>query len=125
MKALGVPDMDIQIKRIYEPPSEDDGQRVLVDRLWPRGMSKEKAQLDQWAKELAPSTELRKWSGHDPDKWEEFRERYISELQDKSDEVQAFLDGLEGDKVTLLYGARDEEHNQAVVLAEYLRSVSG
>lgn len=116
--------MDIQIKRIYEPPSEDDGLRVLVDRLWPRGVSKEKAQLDQWAKELAPSTELRKEFGHDPDRWEEFRERYLAELEDQSDEVEAFLDGLEGDKVTLLYGARDEEHNQAVVLAEYLRSVS-
>lgn len=117
--------MQIQTKRIYEPPSEDDGLRVLVDRLWPRGVSKEKAQLDQWAKELAPSTELRKEFGHDTDKWEEFRARYISELQDKSDEVDAFLDGLEGDKVTLLYGAKDEEHNQAVVLAEYLRSLSG
>lgn len=117
--------LDIQIKRIYEPPSEDDGLRILVDRLWPRGISKETAHLDAWAKELAPSTELRKWSGHDPEKWEEFRRRYIRELDDHADEVRAFLnrfgDGGERGRITLLYGARDERHNQAVVLAEYLR----
>lgn len=121
--------MKIEIKRIYEPPSEDDGLRILVDRLWPRGISKETAQLDAWAKQLAPSTELRKWSGHDPEKWEEFRRRYIRELDDNADEVRAFLNrfGNGGDqrKMTLLYGARDETRNQAVVLAEYLRVVSG
>lgn len=114
--------MEIRIQRIYEPPSEDDGRRVLVDRLWPRGVSKQDAQLDAWAKELAPSTELRKWYDHDLDRWDEFRQRYLSELADESDQIDELLEDLGDGKITLLYGSKDEEHNQAVVLAEYLQS---
>ena len=107
-------------KRIYEPPEQSDGRRVLVDRLWPRGISKESAKLDEWLKDVAPSAELRKWFAHDPSKWAEFKRRYIEELKSK----EPIFDTLrtEGRKgvVTLLYAARDEEHNQAVVLRECL-----
>lgn len=110
----------IKLKRIYDPPTPDDGTRVLVDRLWPRGIAKDEARLDDWLKEIAPSDALRKWFGHDPAKWEEFRERYRRDLETKAE----LLDGLrklavEG-TVTLLYAAKDEEHNNAVVLKELL-----
>lgn len=110
----------IRIKRIYEEASEDDGLRVLVDRLWPRGLSKEKARVDQWEKELAPTTELRHWFGHDPAKWEEFLERYRAELRDKEEALSRLRQ--EGDEgvVTLLYAAKDEEHNNAVALKRYI-----
>ncbi|BCG89629.1 hypothetical protein MesoLj113c_57390 [Mesorhizobium sp. 113-3-9] len=112
---------DIAVKRIYEAPDEADGQRVLVDRIWPRGVSKEHAALALWLKEIAPSDELRKWFGHEPARWAEFRERYRVEL-DGNDEAVAQLRGLLGEgKVTLLYGAHDEAHNNAVALAGYLR----
>ena len=109
----------LHIKRIYEPPKRGDGARVLVDRVWPRGVSKDEAELDLWLKEIAPSTELRKWFGHDPERFAEFRKRYRDELKDK-DEAIAELAKLRPRNVTLLYSAHDEQHNQAVVLAEYL-----
>jgi uncharacterized protein YeaO (DUF488 family) len=111
-----------KIKRVYDPPEASDGRRVLVDRLWPRGISKEKARVDEWLKETAPSTELRKWFSHDPAKWAEFQRRYAAELKDK----EAVLDSLRAEArkntVTLLYGARDEERNQAVALKSLLEA---
>ncbi|MFT3886801.1 MAG: DUF488 domain-containing protein [Arachnia sp.] len=113
--------MNIQTKRVYEPAAEGDGFRVLVDRLWPRGISKDKAALDLWDKDVAPSAELRTWFNHDPARFPEFRTRYRAEL-DASGAATALLAQLNGhDRVTLLFGAHDEEHNQAVVLADYLR----
>ena len=112
---------DIAVKRVYEPPAEADGQRVLVDRIWPRGIAKKDAALALWLKEIAPSDELRQWFGHKPELWAEFRKRYWAEL-DQNKEAVAQLRGLLGDgKVTLLYGAHDEAHNNAVALAEYLK----
>lgn len=112
--------LDIRVKRVYEPSDPEDGYRVLVDRLWPRGVAKAKAHLDLWLKEVAPSTELRKWFGHDPAKWDEFRARYVRELRDQPEAVATLLDKARQGRVTLLYGARDTEHNEAVVLCEYL-----
>ena len=110
----------IRIKRVYEEPSEDDGLRVLVDRLWPRGISKANAKVDRWEKDLAPTTELRRWFGHDPAKWEEFLRRYRAELEGK-EEALARLRGEANDgTVTLLYAAKDEEHNNAVALKQYI-----
>jgi uncharacterized protein YeaO (DUF488 family) len=110
----------IRIKRVYDEPSADDGFRVLVDRLWPRGLSKEKAGVDEWLKDLGPSTELRKWFGHEVGKWPEFREKYRAELAGKSELWRPVVDRAGKRRVTLLFGARDEEHNQAVVLREFL-----
>ncbi len=113
----------IAIKRAYEPPTADDGCRVLVDRLWPRGISKDRAAIDHWFKELAPSTALRHWFGHDPDKWDEFQRRYHAELKTHKSAVEPLRQLLETEHtITLLFGARDETHNNAVVLAEYLRA---
>lgn len=111
----------ISVKRIYEPKSPSDGYRVLVDRLWPRGISKEAAAFDSWMKDIGPSNELRQWFGHDPAKWSDFRKKYRQELKSK----QAMLEELKGlakkhDTLTLVYGAKDEKHNQAVVIAELL-----
>ena len=108
-------------KRIYELASSDDGYRVLVDRLWPRGVSKEKAVLDEWAKDIASSTELRKWFAHDPAKYEAFTKRYINEVEQNPDTSAIIKKWYQQDKVTLLYGARDEIHNEAEVLCRYLR----
>ena len=108
--------MGIAIKRVYEAPAEGDGYRVLIDRLWPRGLKKEAVPMDVWAKELAPSTELRKWFGHDPALWDEFRQRYAAELADSADVWQALARRSAKEPMTLLYGARDEEHNDAVAL---------
>jgi len=113
-------EISIHIKRIYEDPSEDDGYRVLVDRLWPRGVSKEAAQLDEWNKEVAPSPELRKWFDHDPEKFEEFKKRYKGELTYKESELQQLIDRAEQDRVSLLYAAKDKIHNHAVVLQEFM-----
>lgn len=110
----------VRIKRIYEQASKDDGFRVLVDRLWPRGVSKEKAALDGWLKEVGPSDELRKWFGHDPARYEEFKKRYEKELRDNEAFVQLKDTVKKHDKVTLLYGAHDPEHNQARVLYDLL-----
>ncbi len=114
----------IQIKRIYDSASDDDGYRVLVDRLWARGVSKENARIDQWMKEIAPSTELRKWFGHEVDKWSEFKARYKKELSEKEDLLNE-IKNLEKEhkKITLLYSAKDTEHNQAVVLLSALKSM--
>jgi uncharacterized protein YeaO (DUF488 family) len=108
--------MGIAIKRVYEAPAEGDGYRVLVDRLWPRGLKKEAVSMDVRARELAPSTELRKWFGHDPALWEEFRHRYAAELTASASVWQALARRSTQEPVTLLYGARDEEHNDAVAL---------
>ncbi|MDZ4857951.1 MAG: DUF488 domain-containing protein [Candidatus Hydrogenedentes bacterium] len=113
--------MGIYIKRIYELPVREDGARVLVDRLWPRGVSKKKAKLDLWLKDIAPSTELRKWFGHDPDKWPEFKKRYRAELKEHTEavaELKAIAKKYKN--VTLLYGARDERHNEAIVIKELI-----
>ncbi len=110
--------MSIKIKRVYAEPNHEDGKRILVDRLWPRGLAKEKASVDLWLKDIAPSTELRKWFGHDPGKWDEFKKRYLSELKENSEAIQTLRDELKKGKVTLVYGAKDEEHNDAVVLQE-------
>jgi uncharacterized protein YeaO (DUF488 family) len=108
--------MDLKIKRVYEKPSKEDGFRILVDRLWPRGLTKEKASVDLWLKEIAPGTELRKWFGHDPDKWDEFRNRYLMELDQNKEQVNILNEHLKSGTVTLLYGTKDQEHNEAVVL---------
>ena len=115
--------MDVKLKRVYEAPSAEDGFRILTDRLWPRGISKEKAQLGVWEKAIAPSPELRKWFGHDPEKYEEFRKRYMEELagnEETAHFVSLVRDHLAEGPVTLLFGAKDTEHNQAVVLKEFL-----
>jgi uncharacterized protein YeaO (DUF488 family) len=112
--------MNIKIKRAYEPPSEDDGMRILVDRLWPRGLTKARASVDLWLKDIAPSTELRKWFGHDPGKWTEFKTRYRAELKKNGDRVALLKSKVQEGKVTLIYGAKDEEHNEAVVLRAFL-----
>lgn len=112
--------MNIQIKRVYEKPGKEDGKRILVDRLWPRGLTKEKAGIDLWMKEIAPSTELRKWFGHDPEKWNEFKTRYHRELKNNESQVSLLKEQLKKGTVTLVYGAKDEEHNEALVLTEWL-----
>ncbi len=112
--------MDVRIKRIYEAPAKDDGYRLLVDRVWPRGVSKEEAHLDGHSTDIAPSTELRKWFGHEPPKFSEFKTRYVKELKDQSEELDRIRSLAKKQRVTLLYGAKDEEHNQAVVLREVL-----
>lgn len=110
----------IKVKRAYDPVSSDDGYRVLVGRLWPRGVSKERAALDLWLKDIAPSTELRKWFEHDPAKWDEFQRRYWKELDEKPDVVETLRQRIREGPVTLIYSARDREHNAAVALKEYL-----
>ena len=112
--------MKIKIKRVYEKPSEEDGMRILVDRLWPRGLTKQKAAIDLWLKDIAPSTELRKWFAHDPEKWIEFRKKYLQELKDNKEQISIIKEHLKKEAVTLVYGAKDEEHNEAHVLEELL-----
>jgi uncharacterized protein YeaO (DUF488 family) len=112
--------LDIRIKRAYEQPSSADGTRVLVDRLWPRGLKKADAHIAQWLKEVAPSNELRKWFGHDPARWEEFRRRYEAELADKGDLLGELRELAKDGPLTLVYSAHDEAHNQAVVLRDRL-----
>lgn len=114
---------EVTTRRIHDPATGADGRRVLVDRVWPRGMRKEDAAIDLWLKDAAPSRELRQWFGHDPDKWPEFRRRYHAELDAKPEALQPLREFLErGERVTLLFAARDEQHNNAVALAEYLRN---
>ena len=110
----------IQVKRVYEKPSRKDGLRVLVDRLWPRGLTKERAAVKLWLKDVAPSTELRKWFGHDPAKWKQFQVRYRKELREKKDALELLKQKSEEHTVTLVYGARDKEHNEALVLKSVL-----
>ncbi|HBC05873.1 MAG TPA: DUF488 domain-containing protein [Aequorivita sp.] len=114
--------MDIQTKRIYEKPANRDGTRILVDRVWPRGVSKEDAKLDEWMKEIAPSTELRKWFDHKEERFDDFSKKYKKELEDHSGLVQQLLDKAKEKRLTLLYGAKDEKHNQAIVLKNYLEN---
>ncbi len=113
--------IEIRIARVYDDPAESDGARLLVDRLWPRGIAKADLRYDHWVREVAPSAELRNWFGHDPARWNGFRNRYIKELGSNPEAVGRCLDWCERGPVTLLYSAKDREHNQAVVLKDYLR----
>jgi len=113
--------VDVRLKRAYEPASAEDGYRVLIDRLWPRGISKKQAKLDEWAKELAPSSQLREWFGHEPSRFPEFRRRYIDELRADAPRLKELRRRARMSTLTLVYSAHDSEHNDAVVLAEVLR----
>jgi uncharacterized protein YeaO (DUF488 family) len=113
--------VDVRLKRAYEPASSSDGHRVLVDRLWPRGVSRRRARLDEWDRELPPSTELRKWFGHDPKRFDEFRRRYTDELSQHRERIAELRRRARRGTLTLVYSARDPEHNDAVVLAQVLR----
>ncbi|HET7040909.1 MAG TPA: DUF488 family protein, partial [Gemmatimonadales bacterium] len=113
--------MTITMKRVYDAPARTDGRRVLVDRLWPRGCSKAKARIDHWAREVAPSTALRKWYGHAPARWDEFRRRYFAELDANPGEVRALRAALGKGRATLLFGSKEERLNNAAALLEYLR----
>jgi uncharacterized protein YeaO (DUF488 family) len=110
----------IRLKRVYEPPSGADGLRILVDRLWPRGLTTERAAVTRWLKDVAPSTELRKWFGHAPARWKEFQARYRKELREKKDVLTVLRRESKAHTVTLVYAARDEEHNEALVLKKVL-----
>ena len=116
--------MTILLKRVYESPEPHDGFRILVDRLWPRGVSKRSAHMDLWLKDVAPSTSLRKWFGHDPTKWAEFRDRYFTELRDNPEAIELLNEHVRRGVVTLIYGARDTEYNDAVALKMYLENSS-
>jgi uncharacterized protein YeaO (DUF488 family) len=118
--ATNIPAANVRLKRAYESPSAKDGKRILVDRLWPRGISKEKAALDHWMKDVAPSTELRKWFAHDPERWEEFRRRYAAQLREHSYLITELRSLARHGPITLVYAAHDEAHNDAVVLREVL-----
>jgi uncharacterized protein YeaO (DUF488 family) len=113
--------VDVRLKRAYEPASSTDGHRVLVDRLWPRGVSRTEAILDEWERHLAPSAALRKWFGHKPERFDEFRRRYMKELSEHRDRIAELRRQARAGRLTLVYAARDAEHNDAVVLAEVLR----
>lgn len=112
--------MEIKIKRVYDDPERSDGYRILVDRVWPRGMTKEKAAADLWLKDAGPSTELRKWFNHDPAKWAEFKKRYTTELKKNSVSMNEIKEHAKKGPVTLVYSAKDEAHNQAVVIRSFL-----
>ncbi len=114
------PASHLRLKRAYEPVAPDDGVRILVDRLWPRGLSKVDAALDEWVKDIAPSTELRQWFGHDPERWREFRRRYKAELRQHAQDLARIRALAKTRTVTLVYSAHDEEHNDAIVLKEVL-----
>ena len=113
--------MKIELKRVYEQPEAADGKRILVERLWPRGLTKEKAQVDLWMKDIAPTARLRKWFNHDPDKWEEFQHRYRAELRNNDEQVMQLKDEIGKTKATFVYSARDEIHNAAIVLLDFLK----
>ncbi len=113
----------IRVKRVYEKPEESDGRRILVDRLWARGLSKEKAKVDVWVKEIAPSTELRRWYGHDPNKWTEFKSRYAAELESNPGQVEEILGEIQTGIVTFLFSSKEEQLNNAVALKEYIESI--
>lgn len=110
----------LKIKRVYDDVSSQDGKRILVDRVWPRGIKKEDLQHDEWYKDLAPSSNLRKWFDHDADKWEDFKKKYKKELENQKDLIEALRKESDGHNVTLLYAAKDQDHNQAVVLKELI-----
>ena len=113
------------LKRVYEKSSKNDGYRILVDRLWPRGLKKSQAKIDLWLKEIAPSNELRKWFGHDPNKWSQFRTKYNIELKNKDEELNIIMQRLKKSNVTLLFGAKDRRFNQAVALLDYINNITG
>lgn len=115
-----VPAHNVRLKRAYEPPSGQDGKRILIDRLWPRGVSKDAAALDEWMKDIAPSTDLRKWFGHDPARWEEFRRRYAEEVHHNPELLGQLRSLARHGPITLVYSAHDEEHNDAVVLRDLI-----
>ena len=115
----------IRVKRVYESPAAGHGTVFLVERLWPRGMKRELLHMDGWLKDVAPSDGLRRWFGHDPGKWKEFKERYFTELEENLEALQPILEAAERGDVTLLYSARDTEHNNAVALVEYLMERTG
>jgi uncharacterized protein YeaO (DUF488 family) len=117
--------MTIQLKRAYEKPERGDGTRILVDRLWPRGLTKGKAKINLWLKDVAPSSGLRKWFGHDPRKWRGFRSRYRAELKQRGNQLQLISNKAKKGVVTLIYGARDQKHNEAVVLKQLLATRRG
>ncbi len=112
----------LKIKRVYDPPSRDDGKRILIDRLWPRGFKKGDERIDEWIKEIAPSTELRKWFNHDPGKWGEFKKRFFAELEAEADQVDSLVGAARKGTVTLLFQSKEKRYNNAVALKEYLDS---
>jgi uncharacterized protein YeaO (DUF488 family) len=115
--------VSVRIKRVYDKPTRADGRRVLVDRVWPRGLTKEKAQIDDWLKEIAPSARLRKWFGHDPARWKEFKKRYAKELDDQREPLEQLAREARKRTVTLLFGAKDVEHNNAAALKEQIEKL--
>lgn len=115
----------LRLKRIYEPAAPEDGYRILVERLWPRGLTKERARVDLWAKEAAPSPELRRWFGHEPQKWDEFKARYLAELATQPEVLEELLAKIRSGPVTLVYAASDPEHNSALILFELLAGRAG
>jgi uncharacterized protein YeaO (DUF488 family) len=115
-----IPARNVRLRRAYERPSAEDGTRILVDRLWPRGVSRSAAAIDRWMKDIAPSTALRKWFGHDPERWGEFRRRYAAEIRDHADQLAALRTAARAGPITLVFAARDERHNDAVVLRDVL-----
>ena len=114
--------MNIRIKRAYQQPDDQDGTRILVDRLWPRGLKKDKAKIDLWLKDIAPSTELRKWFAHDPKKWATFQTRYLRELEKNTEQLSLLKNEADKGPITLVFGAKDEEHNEAILLQRLLKS---
>jgi uncharacterized protein YeaO (DUF488 family) len=116
MTTRAIPATQVRLKRAYEPAAPEDGVRVLIDRLWPRGLRKADAAVDRWMKDIAPSTELRQWFGHDPERWAEFRRRYVRELQQHAAAIDELCELAQHHTVTLVFSARDEEHNDAVAL---------
>lgn len=124
-RRLPAPQVEVAVKRIYDRPAPDDGLRVLVDRLWPRGVSRRRAALDEWMAELAPSTALREWFGHEPSRWAEFQRRYRAELQSRGEAIEALRRLATAKRVTLLYAARDPLHNNAEVLKKLIEGDEG
>lgn len=116
--------MEIRIKRVYDEPEEADGRRILVDRLWARGLSKERAKVDVWIKEIAPSTELRRWYGHDHNKWTEFKRRYAAELEANPGSIEAIVTEIQAGVVTFLYSSKERKLNNAVALKQYLETIA-
>lgn len=115
--------MTIFLKRVYEKPAAEDGKRILVERLWPRGLKKEEAKIDEWIKDVAPSTELRKWYSHDPAKWAEFKKRYWQELEAKKDVISKLAKESKQGQVTIVFGSKEEKLNSAAALKEYVESI--
>ena len=115
--------MSGRVKRVYDEPTKSDGRRVLVDHLWPRGLKKNEAQIDEWLKEIAPSTRLRKWFGHDPARWKEFKKKYAAELDGQRDQVEKLAREASKRRITLLFSAKDTQHNNAVALKEYIEKL--